>query len=78
MMSLPNVFETYMIAVVSIFCPAVTALREVCNNILPHVLTFLLHYSVIVFLPHSFLPVRPSVGMTRLLHITGQPLILKA
>lgn len=76
-MSLPNVFEAYMVAVMNIFCPAVTALREVFNNILYHVLTFLLHYSLIVFLPHSFLPARPSVGLTRLLYIDGQPLFLK-
>jgi len=65
-MSLPNVTEVYMIAVVSIFGPAVTALREVFNNILPHVPTFLLHYSLIVFLPHSFLLLRPSIGMTHI------------
>jgi hypothetical protein len=68
-MSLPNVFEAYMIAVVSIFGPAVTALKEVFNNILTHVLTFLLHYSLIVFLPHSSF-VRPSLGMTHVFCIS--------
>ena len=76
-MSLPNVFEAHMIAVLSTFCSAVTALREVLNSILSHVLTFLLHYILIVFIPHSFLPVRPSVGITCLLQVPGLPLFLK-
>lgn len=38
---LPNVSETYVIAAVSIFGPAVTAVREVFSNIF-HVLTLLL------------------------------------
>jgi hypothetical protein len=50
-----------MIAVVGVFGPDVTALREVFNNILHHVLAFFTLQSA--FIPHS-LPVRPSVGMT--------------
>lgn len=68
-MSLPNVSEVYMIAVVSIFGPAVTAVREVFSNIFPHLLTFMLHYSLIVFLPHS-LSVRPCVGTTHVFCIS--------
>ena len=42
-MGLLNVSEASMIAVVSVFGPELTALREVINNISPYALTFLLH-----------------------------------
>ena len=67
--SLPKVSEAYMIAIVSIFGPAIIALREVFSNIFPHLLVFMLHYSLIVFLPHS-LPLRPCVGTTQVFCIS--------